>query len=91
MEHTTLAVVATEGQSAITMFDEADTARLIAALATRYSSEFLDTDEGRRIAQAEIHERQYWFRERYVPWIQSVLPLSGARGPAVGRGSVGVG
>ena len=84
---TTVSFVVTEGQSVISMFDDAESARLLAALGTRYSSGFLDTDEGRRIARAEIHERQYWFRERYVPWIQTVLPLAGARVLEVGSGN----
>jgi S-adenosylmethionine-dependent methyltransferase len=68
------------------MFDAADSSRLLAALGTRYSAGFLDTDEGRRIAQVDIHERQFWFRQRYVPWIQTVVPLTGARVLEVGTG-----
>lgn len=37
--------------------------------------------------RAEIYERHYWFRHRYVPWIQTLLPLDGARILEIGSGN----
>lgn len=73
--------------SAIQVFDEDGSARMLEVFEAAYPDGFLDTEAGRRAARAEIHERHHWFRQRYVPWLQSVLPLDGARVLEIGAGN----
>ena len=37
--------------------------------------------------ETEIHDRPYWFKHRYVPWIESVIPLAGKRVLEIGAGT----
>ena len=39
------------------------------------------------IAEVEIQLRHYWFRQRYLPWMLSVLPLNGAKVLEIGAGT----
>lgn len=69
------------------VFDEDGTARMLEVFRASYPDIDLATDAGQRAARAEIHERHHWFRQRYVPWLQSVLPLEGARVLEIGAGN----
>lgn len=62
-------------------------ARMEEALAAQYPAGFLDAPEGRQIADAEINQRHYWFRQRYVPWLESVALLEGRSILEVGTGN----
>lgn len=48
---------------------------------------WLDSDIGRAAASAEIEERQYWFRVRYVPWFDHATTLQDARLLEIGSGN----
>jgi 2-polyprenyl-3-methyl-5-hydroxy-6-metoxy-1,4-benzoquinol methylase len=39
------------------------------------------------IADVEVQARHYWFRQRYMPWMMSVLPLTNMRVLEVGAGT----
>lgn len=39
------------------------------------------------VAEVEVHTRQFWFQNRYTPWIESVMPLNGARVLELGAGT----
>lgn len=47
----------------------------------------LGTDNWRPIAEAEIQKRLYWFKYRYTPWMNSVLPISGTSILEIGTGT----
>lgn len=75
-------------ESRVRLFDVAGSARMLQAFERRYSTKHpLNTEAGRKVADAEIHERQFWFRERYVPWLSSVVPRHGARVLEIGSGN----
>jgi S-adenosylmethionine-dependent methyltransferase len=76
------------GDSRIRVFDDAGSARMLEAFEQRYTTRYpVDTEAGQKVAHAEIHERQFWFRERYVPWLDSVVSLRGARVLEIGSGN----
>jgi S-adenosylmethionine-dependent methyltransferase len=68
------------------VFTGQDLARLKAAFARPFADDFLTTPAGQQAADAELNLRHYWYRERYVPWLESVEPLKGKKVLEVGTG-----
>ena len=60
---------------------------LLEALKAAFPHGRLGCDDWRPIVEAELRNRQYWFKYRYIPWMNSVLPLNGARVLEIGAGT----
>lgn len=59
-----------------------DLTRLGSALSAIYPAHELEL-----ALTVELHERSHWYETRYVPWIDSTLPLSGCRMVEIGTGT----
>jgi 2-polyprenyl-3-methyl-5-hydroxy-6-metoxy-1,4-benzoquinol methylase len=49
--------------------------------------EFEITDATREWVDSELRKRLYWFKNRYTPWLNSVLPLQGIKILEIGAGT----
>ncbi len=60
---------------------------LLNAIKVGFAHGRLGCDDWKPIAEAELQKRLYWFKYRYTPWMNSVLPLNGASVLEIGAGT----
>lgn len=60
---------------------------LRSAVASAYPPDHFAGEGGDESMDAEVHARLYWFRNRYLPWLQSHVPISGASVLEFGAGT----
>ncbi len=60
---------------------------LLQAIKAAFPRGRLGCDDWRPIVDAELRTRLHWFKYRYTPWLNSILPLSGANILEIGAGT----
>jgi ubiquinone/menaquinone biosynthesis C-methylase UbiE len=60
---------------------------LRSALDGLYEPGYFDVEANQPIAEAELQERFFWYRTRYMPWVLSVTALDGAQVLEIGSGT----
>lgn len=60
---------------------------LLDAIKAAFAHGRLGCDDWRPVADAELRKRLYWFKYRYTPWLNSILPLSGVKVLEIGAGT----
>lgn len=60
---------------------------LLEAMKATFLHGRLGCDDWRPIVEAELRRRFYWFKHRYIPWMNGIAPLEGANILEIGAGT----